>query len=346
MTIHMMKKVSLVVMLFLLQKSFDVTRRLAVLGVLLFGLAVSQTALAQQIVQGSTADGSLYEFVVPTIWNHNLVVYAHGIVDPQAPIQLPADNSDFAPLRDALVARGYAVASSSWSENGYAVKEGVQRIHQLNGLFTAQFGPPTNILLIGKSLGGLVALKLAEQYPSEYNGALVMCGPVGGGTPEVKYLADARILFDYFFPGVMPGDAFHSPTLDFSPGSPAFNAVLQAAATGFFDPRQPTIQLFSTAKLPASNANEIVISILQTVGFNTRFGNNLLAHTQNHIPFDNIGVNYSGSFNDAALNLGVERFAAQRDAVEYLEHNYDPSGNLNIPVLTLHNALDPVVPMF
>ena len=34
MTIHTMKKVSLVVMLFLLQKSFDVTRRLAVLGVL------------------------------------------------------------------------------------------------------------------------------------------------------------------------------------------------------------------------------------------------------------------------------------------------------------------------
>src|SRR5205085_888158 len=99
MTIHTMKKVSLVVMLFLLQKSFDVTRRLAVLGVLLFALAVSQTALAQQIVQGSTADGSLYEFVVPTIWNQNLVVYAHGIVDPQAPIQLPADNSDFARMR-------------------------------------------------------------------------------------------------------------------------------------------------------------------------------------------------------------------------------------------------------
>src|SRR5437870_11022179 len=113
MTIHTMKKVSLVVMLFLLQKSFDVTRRLAVLGVLLFALAVSQTALAQQIVQGSTADGSLYEFVVPTIWNHNLVVYAHGIVDPQAPIQLPADNSDFVPLRDALVDRKSTRLNSS-----------------------------------------------------------------------------------------------------------------------------------------------------------------------------------------------------------------------------------------
>src|SRR5205807_6736193 len=122
-----------------------------------------------------------------------------------------------------------------------------------------------------------------------------------------KYLADARILFDYFFPGVMPGDAFHSPTLDFSPGSTAFNSVLQAIEIGFFDPRQPTIQLFLTARLPASNPNEIAGSILQTVGFNTRFGNDLLAHTQSHIPYDNRAVVYSGSFNDAALNLGVER---------------------------------------
>ena len=346
MTIHTMKKVSLVVMLFLLQKSFDVTRRLAVLGVLLFGLAVSQTALAQQIVQGSTADGSLYDFVVPTIWNHNLVVYAHGIVDPQAPIQLPADNSDFAPLRDALVARGYAVASSSWSENGYAVKEGVQRIHQLNGLFSAQFGPPINTLLIGKSLGGLVALKLAEQYPSEYNGALVMCGPVGGGTPEVKYLADARILFDYFFPGVLPGDAFHTPTLDFSPGSPAFNAVAGALQAGFFTQGAPTFQLFSTAHLPASNPTEIVISGLTTIGFNVRFVNDVLSRTHGHIPYDNTAVVYSGSFDDAALNAvgGVERFSSDPDAVNYISKYYDPSGKLQIPVLTLHTLLDPVAP--
>src|SRR5438445_787174 len=82
---------------------------------------------------------------------------------------------------------------------------------------------------------------LVERYPKQYDGALSMCGVVGGSTDEVQYLANARILFDYFFPGVMPGDAFHSPTLDFSPGSPAFNAVLQATVIGFSDPRQPTI---------------------------------------------------------------------------------------------------------
>src|SRR5205085_4089990 len=199
--------------------------------------------------------------------------------------------------------------------NGYAVKEGVQRIHQLNGLFTAQFGPPSSILLIGKSLGGLVALKLAEQYPSEYNGALVMCGPVGGGTPEVKYLADARILFDYFFPGVLPGDVFHTPTLDFTPGSPTFNAVAGALQAGFFTQGFPTVQLFYTAQLPASNPTEIVISGLTTMGFNVRFGNDVFSHTHGHIPYDNTAAGYSGSFDDAALNTGVQRFGSDPDAV-------------------------------
>src|SRR6266404_4246080 len=262
-----------------------------------FALTACGLASAQQIITGTTSDGALYEFAVPGGWNGTLVVYAHGIIDPAAPIALPAVNDDFAPLRDALLSQGYAVASSSSSENGYAVADGVKQTHQLTGLFTAQVQRPTKTILIGKSLGGLVVAKLAERYPKQYDGALAMCGVVGGSTDEVKYLADARILFDYFFPGVMPGDTFHSPTLDFSPGSPAFNAVLQAVEIGFFDHRQPTIQLFLTAKLPASNPNEIVISILQTVGFNTRYGNDLLAHTQNRIPYDNQAVVYSGSFN-------------------------------------------------
>src|SRR3954469_22700995 len=97
----------------------------------------------------------------------------------------------------------FAVASSSWSENGYAVQDGVIRTHQLNGIFTSRVSKPARVLLMGSSLGGLVALKLAEQYPAEYSGALVMCGVVGGGTHEVAYLANVRILFDYFFPGVL-----------------------------------------------------------------------------------------------------------------------------------------------
>ena len=68
---------------------------------LLFSLA---SAKAQKVFDGTADDGSLYEIVLPTNWNHQLVLYAHGIVDPQAPIALPS-NAGFVAFRDALVQR-------------------------------------------------------------------------------------------------------------------------------------------------------------------------------------------------------------------------------------------------
>jgi pimeloyl-ACP methyl ester carboxylesterase len=313
---------------------------------LLIAGAIATTASAQEVINGTTAEGALYEFVVPGGWNGTLVVYSHGMIDPQLPLALPAANDDFASLRDALVANGYAVASSSWSENGFAAKDGFVQTHKLRGLFTSQVAQPKTTILIGKSLGGLVATKLIERYPGQYDGALVMCGVVGGSAAEVKYLADSRILFDYFFPGVLLGDAFHIPTQPFAPGTPAFNAVAQALQVGFFIPSQPTLQYFSTARLPASNPTEIVISALQTIGFNLRYGNNLLQHTNEHIPYDNTSVSYTGSGNDTALNSGVERFSSQPDAINYLRNYYEPTGELQAPVLTMHTVLDPVVPIF
>ena len=73
----------------------------------------------------------------------------------------------------------------------------------------------------------------------------------------------------------------------------------------------------------------------------------MLSRTHGHIPYDNTAVVYSGSFDDAALNAvgGVERFSSDPDAVNYISKYYDPSGKLQIPVLTLHTLLDPVVPI-
>ena len=46
-------------------------------------------AAAQQTITGVTADGALYRFIVPSPWNGQLVVYAHGAVPAGAPIALP-----------------------------------------------------------------------------------------------------------------------------------------------------------------------------------------------------------------------------------------------------------------
>jgi hypothetical protein len=58
-------------------------------------------------------------------------------------------------------------------------------------------------------------------------------------------------------------------------------------------------------------------------------------------PFDNEKVIYFGSDNDAALNKNIIRFAADPKAVEQLGDDANFSGELSVPVITMHAISDP-----
>jgi len=320
-------------------------------------LLLASVSSAQQIIIDHTADGSQYELAMPATWNGTLVVYAHGIVDPQAPIAVP----HVEPLRDALLFNGYAMAYSSFSTNGYAVKDGIQRTHQLKGLFTAHFSKPRRTILMGHSLGGLVVLALAERYPAQYDGALPMCGVLGGSTPEVNYVANGRALYDLFFssgkfgsfPYKLPGDAGNPVLLDFSPTSEAFNGVIQNLTLGFAPPSFLTLQFAATVPIPVNLAdpNEVIAGAMNLVGFHVRFGSDLIERTHDRVPFDNTNTVYSDPFAPTpdfveAINEFVQRFQSTPDAANYLKNNYTPTGRLKIPVVTLHTTRDPVVPIW
>src|SRR5262245_52271553 len=138
---------------------------------------------ATRVVEGEIGPGAFYAFHVPENWNGDLVVYVHGYAEEPGDVALP----NIGYFRDPLLAQGYAFAYSSFSENGYALKEGAQQTHQLCGLFVSQFGQPRRAFLVGQSLGGIIALKLAEKYPNQYDGALLGCGVVGGTKAEIEY---------------------------------------------------------------------------------------------------------------------------------------------------------------
>ena len=318
-------------------------------------LLVASVTSAQQIVIDKTGDGSQYELAMPANWNGILVVYAHGIVDPQAPVALP----DVTPLRDGLLSQGFAMAYSSFASNGYAVKDGIQRTHQLKGLFTAHFSKPRRTILMGHSLGGLVVLALAEKYPDQYDGALPMCGVVGGSKAEVNYVANGRALYDFFFssggfgnfPYQLPGNAGQPVLMDFSPGSEAFNGVMQNLIAGFNPPYYPTLQFAATVPIPVnlSDPNEVIAAGLTMIGFHVRFGSDLIERTHDRLPFDNTKTVYSDPITpqfNPLINAGVERFRATPDAVNYIANYYTPTGKLKIPVVTLHTTRDPVVPIW
>jgi pimeloyl-ACP methyl ester carboxylesterase len=307
-------------------------------------------ASAQSHFEGATGPGSLYVIDVPANWNGDLVLYAHGILPSDAPVEPPASQDAFSLVRAGLMAGGYAVAASSFSSNGWALADAVRRTHQLSGLFGSKVGHPHRTFLMGHSLGALAITKMAERYPGQYDGVLALCGPLGGAIAQAAYAADARVTFDFYFPGLLPGSPFFVP-----PGTvfdPAQGGLFNVVLAAFLANPVKLAQWASAAKLPFANSTELLNSALYVVGFLVRFTNDLIEPVNGKIPYDNRNTVYQVNVADpltnallsAQLNAGVQRFAGDPAALNYFAHNYTPSGDIGIPVVTLHTLRDPGIP--
>ena len=333
------------------------SRGLAVAFLLGIVLALTPArATAQSHFEGEIGPGSSYEIDVPAAWNGGLVLYAHGLVQADLPLLAPSQQPEYDALRTAMLSAGFALAASSYSSNGWALADAVRRTHQLSGIFKSKVAAPRRTFLIGASMGALVAVKLAETQASQYDGALVLCGPLGGALPELQYVGDGRVIFDYYFPGVLPGTPFEVPAgtsflSPFDPGgpSPLFLSVAAALAAN----PSATFRWASAANLPFNNLAELANSALAFIGFHLRYTNDFLERVHGKLPYDNSDISYVvdatadpvlNAFLSGVLNANVQRFDADRAAVNYYDHNYTPSGRIGIPVLTLHTTRDPAIP--
>jgi len=135
---------------------------------------------------GSTSDGSTWKIEVPHGWNGTLLLYSHGYVPPTSPTGQPATNppaDDFQDRQtaDYLLAHGYALAGSSYPNVGWAVKEAVPDQVALLGEFRHDFGRPSRTIAWGHSMGGMITADLVQTFPHLFDGALPMCGILGGG---------------------------------------------------------------------------------------------------------------------------------------------------------------------
>lgn len=307
-------------------------------------LAAAPLALDAPIhLVGETGPGTTYSIDVPQAWNGDLVVYLHGYTDPAAPVALPANG----PMRDAFLARGFAVVASSFSENGYAVKEGMIQSHQLSGLFTSRVAKPNRTFLFGTSMGGLIGLLLSEKYPDVYAGSLLVSGVVGGSDDEVQYMGDIRVLFDVFYPGVLQGDLEHPAPIT-NVNAQVIGPVVAAVSA---NPQGlGLIQMLARKPLPGNNGQELVASLVNVLVFAQQGGGDLYDRAHGHTYFDNADWRYGAPGLPPALlddvNTRVARYARTPDAANYLAHYGEPSGDLRIPVVLMHTTRDPVVPFW
>ena len=305
--------------------------------------AQAQSPIPQPCVDGTLPSGAKSRFCVPIGWNGQLVVFAHGYVPQGLPLSFTDTTlADGTSLPDVVQSLGFAFATTTYRQNGLAIVEGLDDVRELIDAFKLAYTVPLRTYMTGASEGALVATLLVEQSPELFHSGLALCGPIGNFKSQIDYIGDFRVLFDYYFPGLLPGSAVAVPPqlalnwfTVYAPlvtaavtANPAKTLELLRVAKAPYDPNQPATALNTVLDLLRYNA-------FATTDATLKLGGN---------PYGNRTRWYFGSKNDLLLNRSVARFSASPVALQSLQ-KYITAGELSIPLVTLHTTADDIVPV-
>lgn len=313
----------------------------------------------------------------PAQWNGILVVYAHGYVPPGEEIQISGDTLIAAQqLSPALLANGFAFATTSYRKNGYAVEQAEKDINALVNNYPG--GNPKTVLLVGGSEGALVITALIEKYKGRYDGGLALCGLLAGTDYAIQYFGDFRVIFDYLFPThPVPGVAGERLPVFFTdaakPVESRFGVIPPKEGDRFWEDNwksginykgriketilddinnnngDKTQQLFKVVRVAMPDPDDpeypdvVAEAVSDILSYNIRGFNDLL-ETAGSNPYGNKRKWYRGSDNDWILNFRVQRVAPDRGARAYLREYYTPAGKLSVPLVAMHTLRDEIIP--
>jgi len=275
----------------------------------------------------------------PGAWNGQLFVFAHGFVPKGAEPSFELPVLDGVPLPILVQSMGFAFATTTYRDNGLVILEGVDDIRQLLAAFSAPH-PPTRTHIFGVSEGGLVATLLVERPPYAVDSAVAACAPIGNFRLQINYIGNFRVLFDYFFPNVIPGSPILIP--DYVVEHWDDYALIIAGALQANRGRALELMRVARAAHDPSNFNTVINTAITALRYNV-LGANDAAFKLGGNPFGNRLTLYLGSSNDLRLNLLVRRFSASPVALQQLQL-YETNGDLRVPLVTLHTTLDEAVP--
>ena len=209
--------------------------------------------------------------------------------------------------------------------------------------------------MVGASLGGLITDEMVERFGRgedgrlNYDGALPVCGVVAGASRHWDGAFDRRAIYQYYCQNLPRANELQyplyfglAPNNTLTPNDVAARVnectgVLQPSVMRTPQQTQNLANILEVTKIPES------AFLADVVGNTFGLQELVLVRTHGLSPVTNLGVHYSGSTDDAALNQGVFRAGASDAAEEFLESAYDPKGRIGIPTLTAHTIGDPVV---
>src|SRR5215469_12404269 len=328
--------------------------------------AVHATASSCITLNGTTTlqgtlGGANYTIAVPSNWNGTLVLYSHGYVFANRPLLNPAPDAGDAVTGQALLQQGYALAGSSYSQNGWALQQAFHDQVALLDFFTATCGQPTRTIAWGHSLGGIITAGLIQLYPDRFAGALPMCGVLAGGVGTWNQALDGAFAFNVLLAGSAlsivhitdPTGAFNQAkailaSAQQTAGGRARIALAAALSDipGWFDPASPEP---ASKDFTAQEQNQFLWESQVDFAF-AFFARAELEARAGGNPSWNTGVNYSRQleksasssevaalYKQAGLNLDQDlkalnaapRISANPKAVKYLNQFITYNGDLD-----------------
>lgn len=314
----------------LLMLKIEKFKDLFIVAFLLFAPACifSQETGAARIDTGRI-NGAMYRIIIPSNWNNNLVMYAHGYEFPSVK---PDPKRFHNPGNDNLVKpfleRGYAVARSAYRKSGWALPEGVDDTEALRRYFVSKYGKPDTSFITGHSMGGGITLATIEYFPQNYQGAMPMCPLANHPYLQVKFSLDILLVFAAEFPGAMP------PLKDILDGTAPQLSMpdIQAAINRDTARAAAIARRFELKPRDLQRVIWFNDGIIRDIG--KQAGGN---------PFDNSNTLYSGFPDDWDLNSKIERLTPKTGAEDFFD-KYDRTGNIEKPTLLLHSIYDQLIP--
>jgi pimeloyl-ACP methyl ester carboxylesterase len=327
------------------------------------GSASGTTAAVGPVLEQGTIDGAAFKIEIPANWNGTLALYSHGYVAP----------GQANPARDVtddltgayLLNQGYALAGSSYSATGWAVKEALHDQIALLDYFGTRYGVPNRTLAWGQSLGGMITAGLVERHPDRIDAALPMCGVVAGGVGVWNSSLDGAFVFKTLLAPTSTLQLVHitNPVANLTTAqtilagaqaTPAGRAriALSAAVTnlpGWFSAATPEPAANDYA---AQEANQFLWNRIVDFPFIFALRAELEARAGGNPSWKSVNrAEVVALYAAAGLDLEADlnalaaapRIAAETEAVRYLVNWIVFSGDIHHAVLTVHTTGDGLV---
>lgn len=296
---------------------------------------------------GQLPSGAVWKAAVPDGWRAG-----DGLVVFQRDFALERDLApDLGPLLARQLERGWAVASTGYSQAGWALFASGRDNRELLERFRAEVGPPGRVVSYGAAMGGLVALQMAEDPALAVDAVLALC-PVAAGHRAWEAALDLRLLYDRTCAGVdggrlpvAPDRPWLVPAEDLTPFG--LERVVLAAhrclGTGLEAARRDPGQQARLDQLLALTGIADADHLLVALGHAT-LGLTDLARDPGKLAGGLALGNAAVDYGAAQVNGDIRRVAADPFAALAFRLQAGLRGGSGALALAVHGAADPLLP--